>query len=93
MTAPQSQRQRCALCQVEIDTSGGVDQVFFSSGSSGTRSKLWGRVCQYLKTDEQKQQCINQDPDKRGQKQPGDYYEEVPAIELGDKPPGTNTAT
>ena len=38
-----------------------ADEVLFSRGATGSRSKLWARVCQYLKTDEQKAACINQD--------------------------------
>ena len=67
MTSPDPKSQRCALCQVEIQGDGAAtDRVLFSRGTPGTRSKLWARVCQYLKTDEQKQQCINQDPGLRG---------------------------
>ncbi|MGC6483305.1 MAG: hypothetical protein ACON4T_07055 [Synechococcus sp.] len=84
MTDSKSQRQRCELCQVEIDTSQSIDQVLFSRGGAGTRSKLWGRVCQYLKTDEQKALCINQDLAKRGEEKPGDRYQELPAIDLDD---------
>jgi len=87
MTEPQTQRQRCALCQVEIDSSGGIDQVHFSQGGAGTRSKLWARVCQYLSTDEQKGLCINQDASKRGEEQPGDRFVDMAAVDLNN-PPG-----
>jgi len=91
MTESQNQRQRCALCQVEIDSSNGIDQVLMSRGGPSTRSKLWARVCQYLSTDEQKAQCINQDASKRGVEQPGDSYAELPAIDLGQGTAGGNT--
>ena len=91
MTESQNQRQRCALCQVEIDSSSGIDQVLMSRGGPSTRSKLWARVCQYLSTDEQKAQCINQDESKRGVEQPGDGYAELPAIDLGQGAAESNT--
>lgn len=84
MTEPQGQRQRCALCQVEIDSSSGTDVVHFSRGGASTRSKLWARVCQFLTTEEQKGQCINQDASKRGAEQPGDRYEDMHAIDLSN---------
>ena len=93
MTESQNQRQRCALCQVEIDSSSGIDQVLMSRGGPSTRSKLWARVCQYLSTDEQKAQCINQDPSKRGVEQPGDGYAELPAIDLGQGAAESNTTS
>jgi hypothetical protein len=40
-------------------------------------------VCQYLRTDEQKAQCLNQDPSLRGDIQPGDAYIEPPVMDLG----------
>ncbi|OUW46615.1 hypothetical protein [Synechococcus sp. UW140] len=83
MTAPTSQRLRCELCQVEIDCSNGIDQVLFSLGGAGSRSKLWVRVCRYLSNDEQKASCINQDATKRGEEQPGDRYDEAPPLDLG----------
>ncbi|MFM1901722.1 hypothetical protein CWE17_09940 [Synechococcus sp. BS56D] len=84
MTVPSSQRLRCELCQVEIDCQPGLpDQVLFSRGPGGTRSKLWARVCQYLTTGEQKARCINQDPTLRGDEKPGDRYEDLPSIDLG----------
>ena len=80
---PPGTRQRCALCQVEIQgLVGGVDQVHFSQGAPSTRSKLWARVCQYLRTDEQKAQCLNQDPALRGELKPGDAYMEPPTVDL-----------
>lgn len=80
---PPGTRQRCALCQVEIQgMAGGLDLVHFSQGGPSTRSKLWARVCQYLRTDEQKGQCLNQDPSLRGEPKPGDAYLEPPAVDL-----------
>ena len=92
MTESQEKRQRCALCQVEIDSSSGSDQVLLSRGGPGTRSKLWARVCQYLSTDEQKAQCINQDASQRGVEQPGDGYAELPTIDLGKTTEGDRAA-
>ena len=80
---PPGTRQRCSLCQVEIQgMAGGADLVHFSQGGPSTRSKLWARVCQYLRTDEQKAQCLNQDPTLRGEQKPGDAYMEPPAVDL-----------
>ena len=80
---PPGTRQRCSLCQVEIQgMAGGIDLVHFSQGGPSTRSKLWARVCQYLRTDEQKAQCLNQDPTLRGEQKPCDAYMEPPAVDL-----------
>jgi len=80
---PPGERRRCSLCQVEIQgMAGGSELVNFSQGAPGTRAKLWARVCQYLRSDEQKAQCINQDPSVRGEQQPGDAYMEPPAVDL-----------
>lgn len=85
---PPGTRQRCSLCQVEIQgLAGGGDLVYFSQGAPATRSKLWARVCQYLRTDEQKAQCLNQDPSQRGETQPGDGYSEPPVVDLGSALP------
>lgn len=85
---PPGTRQRCALCQVEIQgLAGGADLVHFSQGAPASRSKLWARVCQYLRTDGQKAQCLNQDPQQRGDIQPGDGYSEPPAVDLGSALP------
>jgi hypothetical protein len=79
---PPGTRQRCALCQVEIEGMvGGAELVHFSQGAPST---LWARVCQYLRTDEQKGQCMNQDASLRGEQQPGDAYIEPPAVDLGN---------
>jgi hypothetical protein len=91
---PPGSRQRCSLCQVEIQGMvGGNDLVHFSQGAPGTRAKLWARVCQYLRTDEQKGQCLNQDPSLRGTVQPSDFFAEAPIIEmppLGGMGPGVD---
>ncbi|MFQ6540011.1 MULTISPECIES: hypothetical protein [Aphanothece] len=81
---PPGTRQRCSLCQVEIQGMvGGADLVHFSQGAPGTRAKLWARVCQYLRSDGQKAQCLNQDPSQRGTVQSSDYYAEAPMIDVG----------
>ncbi len=81
---PPGTRQRCSLCQVEIQgMAGGADLVHFSQGAPGTRAKLWARVCQYLRSDEQKAQCMNLDAERRGTVQRSDYYAEAPVIDLG----------
>ncbi|MFO7628876.1 MAG: hypothetical protein R6W06_05045 [Prochlorococcaceae cyanobacterium] len=85
---PPGSRQRCSLCQVEIQgMAGGKDLVHFAMGAPGTRAKLWARVCQYLRTPEQCGQCLNQDPSQRGEVVNSDYYAEAPIIDLSS-PPG-----
>ena len=90
---PPGKRQRCSLCQVEIQgMAGGKDLVHFSQGAPGSRAKLWARVCQYLRTDEQKCQCLNQDTSLLGTVQPSDFFAEAPVIEIppvGGMGPGT----
>ncbi|MAN18287.1 MAG: hypothetical protein CMN94_00660 [Synechococcus sp. EAC657] len=61
--------------------------MIFSRGTPGSRSKLWARVCQYLKSDAQRSRCINQDPELRGDCRPGDGFEEIDAIQIGDSMP------
>ena len=61
---------------------GGQDLVHFSLGAPATRSKLWARVCQYLRTPEQCAQCINQDPRLRGEVSNSDYYAEPPVLDV-----------
>lgn len=81
---PPGSRQRCSLCQAEIQGMvGGRDVVHFSQGAPATRAKLWARVCQYLRTAEQQGQCLNQDPSLRGEVVASDYYAEAPVIDLG----------
>jgi hypothetical protein len=80
---PPGSRQRCSLCQVEIQgMTGGADLVHFSQGAPGSRSKLWARVCQYLRSPEQTGQCLNQDPALRGEVRTSDYYAEPPQVDL-----------
>jgi hypothetical protein len=80
---PPGSRERCSLCQVEIQGMvGGKDLVHFSQGGPGTRAKLWARVCQYLRTPEQCAQCINQDLTLRGEVVMSDYYAEAPVLDL-----------
>ena len=84
MTVSSKAQLRCELCQIEINEN--ADQgheVLFSRGATGSRSKLWARVCQYLKTGEQKAACINQDASQRGTEKPGDRYEDVAPVEVG----------
>lgn len=81
---PPGSRQRCPVCQVEIQgMTGGQDLVHFSMGAPGTRAKLWARVCQYLRSPEQCGQCLNQDPGTRGSVTSTDYYAEAPELNLG----------
>ena len=61
---------------------GGGDLVHFSQGGPSTRSKLWARVCQYLRTPEQTGQCLNQDPALRGEVRSTDYYAEAPQVDV-----------
>ena len=82
MTVSSKAQLRCELCQIEINENAEQgDEVLFSRGATGSRSKLWARVCQYLKTDEQKAACINQDLSRRGVEMPGDRYEEIAPVE------------
>ncbi len=90
MTVSSKTQLRCELCQIEIiENADQSDEVLFSRGATGSRSKLWARVCQYLKTDDQKAVCINQDASKRGTEMPGDRYEEIAPVEVE----GTRTAS
>lgn len=80
---PPGSRQRCTVCQVEIQgVVGGKDLVHFSQGAPGTRAKLWARVCQYLQTPEKCALCLNQDPQLRGEVNKSDYYAEAPEVDL-----------
>ena len=67
---------------------GGKDLVHFSQGGPASRAKLWARVCQFLRSDDQLSRCINQDPSLRGEVQSSDYYAEPPAVDLGAINPG-----
>lgn len=62
---------------------GGNDLVHFSQGAPGTRAKLWARVCQFLRSDDKRALCLNQDVSQRGSVVQSDYYDEAPAINLG----------
>ena len=85
MSLPADQTERCPLCEVEIRGQQGLtDEVMFSRGTPGSRSKLWARVCQYLKNDSQRRECINQSPDLRGESRPGDGFEEIDTIQIGN---------
>ena len=86
---PPGTRVRCNLCHVEIQgMAGGKDLVHFSQGGPASRAKLWARVCQFLRSDDQLSRCINQDPSLRGEVQSSDYYAEPPAVDLGAINPG-----
>ena len=58
------------------------EKVIFSNGPSGTRSKLWSRVCPDHKTSEQRVKCLNQDADLRGPEQNGDAFPDAPSIDV-----------
>ena len=60
----------CPVCQVKIE---GGYKVIFSSGSVGTRGRLWARVCNYAK----KPDCINRDESAIGEIQGNDYYKPI----------------
>ena len=86
-SVPPGSRQRCSLCQVEIEgVEGGADRVHFSQGGPGTRAKLWARVCQFLRTPEQTGQCLNQDAELRGEVGVSDYYADAPEVDLSNPP-------
>ena len=63
---------------------GRPDQVQFSNGPQGSRSKLWSRVCQYVTDPERRRLCINQASDGRGAEQPDDAFPDAPTIYLGN---------
>ncbi len=86
---PPGTRVRCNLCQVEIQgMAGGKDLVHFSQGTPASRAKLWARVCQFLRSDDQISRCINQDPSLRGEVISSDYYAVPPAVDLDLLNPG-----
>jgi hypothetical protein len=60
----------CPVCGVKIEAG---KKVIFSSGPSGTRAKLWARVCNYA----QKPDCINQDSTAIGTVVETDYYKRI----------------
>ncbi len=89
---PPGESRRCPLCQVEIQGMvGGADLVHFSHGAPATRAKLWARVCQYLRSDEQKGQCLNQEVSLRGTVVQSDYYAEAPMVDLSGMAGGSTT--
>lgn len=69
-----SQEQTCPVCGVTVAN----DVVQFSNGSTGTRARLYARVCQYAK----KPECINQDKDRIGMVLQEDGFMEAPPINL-----------
>ena len=60
--------QICPVCNVSITEDG---QVNFSTGSPGTRARLYARVCNYV----QKPGCINQESQPIGKITPDDGFE------------------
>lgn len=60
--------QICPVCSISITDDG---QVKFSTGSPGTRARLYARVCQYA----QKPGCINQESELIGELTPEDGFE------------------
>jgi hypothetical protein len=67
----ESNLQVCPACGVKITA---TDQVLFSSGTPGSRGRLWARVCQYAK----KSGCINQDEQAIGRIPAQDFYDPTP---------------
>lgn len=61
----------CDVCGVQIEERDGGDVVHFSHGKPGTRSRLHERVCKYAR----REGCLNTDPTKIGEPQPGDAYD------------------
>jgi len=59
--------EKCPVCSVQIENDAKVN---FSYGKSGTRSRLWARVCQFTKNPD----CINQCEGKIGDIKDNDYY-------------------
>ena len=60
--------QVCPICNISITEDG---QVNFSTGSPGTRARLYTRVCQFA----QKPGCINQDSELIGELTREDGFE------------------
>lgn len=75
MTTP-SQDQSCPVCGVTIAN----DVVHFANGSTGTRARLYARVCQYAK----KPDCVNQDKALIGEVLQEDGFMEAPQINFGN---------
>ncbi|MEA5463302.1 hypothetical protein [Leptothoe sp. PORK10 BA2] len=68
-----SQSQNCPVCGVTIANN---EVVQFANGSTGTRARLYARVCQYAK----KPDCINQDKNLIGEVLKDDGFLEAPQI-------------
>lgn len=49
-------KQQCPVCGVCIANK---ETVLFSYGKPGTRARLKARVCQFVKDESKKAQCIN----------------------------------
>ena len=60
--------QTCPVCGVSITQDG---QVKFSTGSPGTRARLFARVCNFT----QQPGCINQEPELVGEVTRADGFE------------------
>jgi hypothetical protein len=58
----------CPVCGVVIENNA---KVIFSAGPSGTRARLWARVCNYA----QNSACINRDEAAIGSVASNDYYD------------------
>lgn len=63
----QPSEEICPVCKVKIEDGA---KVVFSAGPSGTRARLWARVCQFAKNPD----CINQDEAAIGNVVSSDYY-------------------
>ena len=57
----------CPVCGVKIEDGA---KVIFSAGPSGTRARLWARVCNFAQNPD----CINQDEASIGNVISNDYY-------------------
>lgn len=65
-------KEICPVCKVLIEDGA---KVVFSCGPSGTRERLWARVCQFIQKDRDKAEaCINKEDDV-GDILPNDYYD------------------
>lgn len=65
-------QETCSVCGVVIEDGA---KVIFSCGPSGTRERLWARVCQFIQKDPAKAAaCINKE-DAVGDVVATDYYD------------------
>lgn len=64
---PEPSIEICPACGVKIEDGA---KVVFSTGPSGTRSRLWARVCQF----HDRPDCINRDESVIGNVVSNDYY-------------------